>query len=364
MAARQLLGRRHPVGPPAAHLAAAVDWLVRACEKSPDGGVSYGYSLRGGWRPAYRETSGYIAVTFFELARRLGEPAHRERALAVARWLVAVQNPDGSVSNPGYDAARGIVFDTGQVLFGLLRAFEESRDEAFLAAAERAGDWLVRVADERGRWTRHTFRGVPHVYNSRVAWALLRLHALRPQPERERVARENLEFALEQQRPSGFFAQNAFVPGVPPFTHTIAYATRGLLEAGLLTGETRYVDAAARAAEAALTHLRDDGFVPGRIDEQGRAQASYCCLTGNCQLAIVWAKLHVHQGQEKLRRAAASALRYVMACQDVATANRDVRGAIAGSHPVWGGYSPFTFPNWATKFFVDAMLLASEWMDR
>lgn len=364
IAARQLLGRRHPVGTPSDHLDAAVDWLVRACERSPEGGVSYGYSLRGGWRPAYRETSGYIAVTFFELARRRSDPAQRERALAVSRWLVSVQHPDGSISNPSYDGARGIVFDTGQVLFGLLRAFEETQDETFLAAAERAGDWLVGISDESGRWTRHTHLGVPHVYNSRVAWALLRLHALRPAPERERVARANLDFALEQQRPSGLFGQNAFAPGIPAFTHTIAYATRGLLEAGLLSGDTRYVDAAIRAAEASLAHLRDDGFLPGRIDEEGRARARYCCLTGSCQLAIVWAKLYHQLGNEKLRHAAVSSLRYVMSCQDVATPDPDVRGAIAGSQPIWGGYSPFTYPNWATKFFVDAMLLAAEWMER
>ena len=32
-----------------------------------------------------------------------------------------------------------------------------------------------------------------------------------------------------------------------------------------------------------------------------------------------------------------------------------VRGAIAGSHPIWGRYSRFEFPNWAAKFFVDAV---------
>jgi hypothetical protein len=29
---------------------------------------------------------------------------------------------------------------------------------------------------------------------------------------------------------------------------------------------------------------------------------------------------------------------------------------------VWGAYSRLTFPNWPTKFFVDAMLLAREWL--
>ncbi|MBC8072612.1 MAG: hypothetical protein IAG13_30100, partial [Deltaproteobacteria bacterium] len=44
------------------------------------------------------------------------------------------------------------------------------------------------------------------------------------------------------------------------------------------------------------------------------------------------------------------------------TTDAETRGAIKGSHPIWGGYSPFTYPNWATKFFVDALLLARGWM--
>ena len=46
-----------------------------------------------------------------------------------------------------------------------------------------------------------------------------------------------------------------------------------------------------------------------------------------------------------------------MATQDLMTSNPDMRGAIKGSQPVWGRYAPMSFPNWATKFFVDAMWL-------
>ena len=32
-------------------------------------------------------------------------------------------------------------------------------------------------------------------------------------------------------------------------------------------------------------------------------------------------------------------------------------GAINGSFPLWGKYEPFAYPNWATKYFADAMML-------
>jgi hypothetical protein len=361
IAATDALGRAQPLREPRAHLDAAIAWLARAHDMGRVGGVSYGYCLRGGWRPPYRETSGYISATFFDVAERLAAPECRARAIDIAKWLCTVQNPDGSIANPRFGAG-GIVFDTGQVLEGYVRAHRETGDPAFLAAAQRAGDWLVGVADGEGRWTRNTFRGIPHVYNTRTAWPLLALAEIRPHADYERVARANLDWALSQQRAAGWFDQCGFVPDEPPYTHTIAYAIEGLLGAGLLLGDEHYVHAAQRAAQAALDHVRGDGFVPGRIDVDGRPAASYACLTGSCQLALVWARLFARSGDVRQRDAAVRALRYAMRRQPLDTADADVRGAIKGSHPVWGGYSPLAFPNWAAKFFIDAMLLSEPWL--
>ncbi|MGZ9092965.1 MAG: hypothetical protein ACXW3T_15650, partial [Rhodoplanes sp.] len=180
--------------------------------------------------------------------------------------------------------------------------------------------------------------------------------------EYRRVALANLDWALEQQVASGCFEHCAFSSGSAPFTHTIAYTLEGLLEAGLLLDDARYVDAARRGAEAALRDVRADGFVPGRIDVSGKARAVYACLVGSCQLALVWGKLHVQSKDERFRLAAVRALHYVMGCQELDTADTDVRGAIKGSQPVWAAYAPFTVPSWAAKFFVDATMQCAGWL--
>jgi len=360
LAAKDLLGVRPCTAGPEAHALAAEVWLQRAHDCSADDGVSYGYSLRGGWRPSYRETSGYIAATFFALARHRGDPAYRERALRVCRWLLEVQNADGSFSNPRFGDA-GIVFDTGQDLFGLLRAWEETGDAAFREGALRAAGWLVGIADEAGLWTRNEHLDTPHVYNTRTAWALLRANQIEYDAASERVARANLDWALEEQQPSGFFADCAFERGANPFTHTLAYTARGLLESGELLADERYLLGAQRCANATLVLLADDGFLPGEITPDGKPAASYSCLTGNCQFAVVWARLYDRTRQPMYRRAALRALDYVMRRQDIHSANPDVRGAIKGSQPIWGRHARLTFPNWATKFFVDAMMLCSRW---
>ncbi|HWH84131.1 MAG TPA: prenyltransferase/squalene oxidase repeat-containing protein [Burkholderiaceae bacterium] len=358
---------RDAIGAPAApapahgeHLLAAERWLCRAQDACGDaGGVSYGYALRGGgWRAPYPETSGYIAATFFRLGR-VRDPSYTERAQRIVRWLTTVQNRDGSFPNPRYGAG-GIVFDTGQALFGLVCGVEQSRDPALLEAARRAAAWLTGIAGADGRWTRSEHLGTPHVYNTRTAWALLRMNQLEPDARREAVARANLDWALAEQRPSGFFEHSAFRPGRAPFTHTIAYTARGLLESGALLHDRRYIDAALRCADATLAHLRGDGFLPSTLTTAGRAASSTCCLTGNCQFAIVWSRLAALAERPDYPAAARCALEYVMATQDLSTPDADVRGAIKGSQPVWGPYAPLSFPNWATKFFVDAMWLAAE----
>jgi len=360
LSANDLFGIRSRPADPEAHLRAAEEWLKRVHDQGADDGVSYGYSIRGGWLPSYRETSGYIATTFFDLARHRNDPDYRERALRICRWLLSVQNQDGSFSNPRYGDA-GIVFDTGQDLFGLIRAHEETGETVFKKGALRAADWLVDIADGRGRWTRNEHLGTPHVYNTRTAWAVLRMNQVEYSAARERAARANLDWAVSEQQASGFFDKCAFERGSAPFTHTIAYATRGLLESGELLKDGCYANAAQRCADAALKHVREDGFLPGQIAIDGRAAASYCCLTGNCQFSIVWAKLFDRTGNEEYRRAVIRAMDYVMRCQDIRTGNSNIRGAIKGSHPIWGKYAPLSFPNWPAKFFVDAMLLRNRW---
>lgn len=341
------------------HLRSAIEWLLRAADASPDDGISYGYSIQGGWRPSYRETSGYIVVTLFDLAARLGDPKFAAAARSVSRWLCEVQEHDGSIANPIYGTNRGIVFDTGQVLLAYVRAYRETGEVRFLEAAGRASSWLACRLDADGAWRRNTHLGNEHTYNARVAWAMLECHAVAPDPSLEAAARRNLDWAVSQER-DGYFKSCAFKPGVAPYTHTIAYAIRGFLESARLLGEPKYQQVAVRAADAVLRHVRDDGWIPGHIDETGAPTARYCCLTGSCQLAIIWLKLHQTTGSARYLDAAQRSLGFVMRCQDTVTSNSDVRGAIKGSHPIWGRYAPLSYPSWAAKFFIDAVLLLKE----
>jgi hypothetical protein len=351
-------GRRSDLSKPEDHLREAEAWLCRAQAASRDGGVSYGYSLRGGWRPSYPETSGYIATTFLRLAA-VRDRVYSDRAYRILNWLISIQNPDGSFSNPRY-GDQGIVFDTGQVLFGLAKGAELSGSSELLASARRAARWLTDVTDSDLRWTKNEHLNVPHVYNTRTAWALLRMNQVEFEPHREAVARSNLDWAVAEQHRSGFFHHCSFEPGRGPFTHTLAYTARGLIEAGILLNEPKYIDAGRTCAEAALLYLRQDGHLPSIIWPNGESGSTSCCLTGNCQFAIIWSRLFQLYGKPSYFDGVVRALDYVMRTQNLSTANGNIRGAIKGSNPIWGRYAPMSFPNWATKFFVDAMWLRKD----
>ena len=46
--------------------------------------------------------------------------------------------------------------------------------------------------------------------------------------------------------------------------------------------------------------------------------------------------------------------------QDIKTGNIGMRGGIKGAYPIYGWYAPFCYPNWAAKFFIDALMLEED----
>lgn len=360
--ALDLVGAAGPEYPHLDHLRAAVDWLCHAQDvrdgKSDAGGVSAGWSFEDGWLPSYPETSGYIVETFIAAARVLDRPELIDRAQRIIDWELGIQRRDGAFPGHfGEPESEPVVFNTGQIMHGMLAGFLQLHRPECLDAAVRAGHWLARVQETDGCWRQFEHHGVPHAYNTRASWALLATALIAGDMTQRTAATRNVEWALAQQRESGWFAHNAFVPGRHPFTHTIAYAVRGVLECGVLLGSSRYVDAALKAARALAKAQRRDGWLAGTYDAAWVPRASYCCLTGVAQMSINWIRCAQAAGAGELRDKARAGLAFLKRRQRVSDRDLAARGAIAGSAPIWGGYSRFEFPNWAAKFFADALMM-------
>jgi hypothetical protein len=73
-------------------------------------------------------------------------------------------------------------------------------------------------------------------------------------------------------------------------------------------------------------------------------------------MAILWLRLFNLVDDVRYLASAHKAVAFVAGTQDVETRHDGVRGAIAGSFPITGRYERFKYPNWAAKFFIDALL--------
>ena len=121
--------------------------------------------------------------------------------------------------------------------------------------------------------------------------------------------------------------------------------------------DERYLQAAERAARGMMGVLRDDGWLAGRYGDGWVTTCSYACVTGVAQMALNWLRLGQITGSGDFTAAARRAIGYVKRTQRLADEDDIVRGAIPGSAPIWGDYSRFEFPNWAAKFFADALIM-------
>ena len=349
----------------AVHLAAAIDWLCRAQDvrdgHADAGGVSAGWSFEDGWLPSYPETTGYIIETMLAASKVLQRPELVARAQRMIDWELSIQQADGAFPGHfGEPGSRPVIFNTGQIMHGMLAGYTQLQREECLSAAVRAGHWLADQQDDDGCWRKFEHNDTPHVYNTRAAWPLLATGLIAGDARLVASARRNLDWALTQQSPCGWFATNAFVPWRSPFTHTIAYAIRGLLESGVLLGEERYLEAAVMAGRGIAATQRPDGWLAGTYKDGWVADASYACLTGVAQMSLNWTRLAQATGAHELRSNARLALAYLKTVHQTEHPDPAVRGGIAGSAPIWGDYSRFEYPNWAAKFFADALMMDME----
>jgi hypothetical protein len=276
-------------------------------------------------------------------------------------WEIAIQLNSGAVMGGRYNTNPApALFNTGQVLLGwaaLLYATGESR---FRDAGLRAAEWMVSMQEPNGNWIRGNSEFAnpkATVYNVKAAWGLAEMGAATDRNDLVEAAVQNGLYAISKQRPNGWIAECCLTDADHPLTHTLAYTLQGLIGIGMLTGRNDLISAATLTADALLSLMKDDGFIPGRIDSSFEGVANWCCLTGTAQTAIVWWQLYRLTAKSEYCAGALKANRYLKAHHDVSNLDPAIRGGVPGSWPTSGGYMPFRILNWATKFFVDTLVM-------
>jgi hypothetical protein len=351
------------------HLRATTEWLLASIRKGHGGSCAY-YSPVIGWSRPYPETTGYLISTLLRLDQCFPEMGLRRTAGELGEWLLGIQLACGAWQSglfPCRGTPRPSIFNTGQVLEGLVALYGHTQDPAWLDAAVRAAHWLADGVNSSGLWDPKDYRSheTPSYY-SRVAWRMLETWRLAEDARVREAAERVLRRLIGRRQPDGTFARWGFSDSGPAFTHTIAYTLRGFLESAQLLNDWQAYGAPTVGALETLLRRAEltGGRLAGAYDDGWKPQRGFSCLTGNAQVAMCLLIFEKRFGDLRIVNGAAKLIDFVCSRQKLSSPWTGIRAAVPGSSPLWGRYMFLRYPNWAAKFHCDAIVMLLDRLDQ
>ncbi len=310
---RQVLGRVRSVQKQAATLpdrvslahlsppAKALQWVQR--HELPTGGVRVHSEHRCG----YPEVTGYLVPTLLDYGER-------ELARRLVHWLMCTQRADG-----GFPCHNGTpyVFDTGQILRGLLAASDLVAGA--LDCAERAGDYLCRQMPGEGR------EGFGNRYGG-VMPETVHLYVLPPLiAAAEKLHRPDFRSAAENC--CRYYMHHPDFLKMTSLTHFQAYELEALIELNHAESARPTLDALQKLQAA------DGGL-------RGYQGVTWTCSTGLAQLAVCWYRMGDWEPAD----------RGMLWLEQ----HQEPGGGFRGSYGAGAAYFPKEEISWAVKYYLDA----------
>ena len=278
---------------------AALNWVKEFT--LPESGIST-TSIQ---RVSYAEVTGYLIPTLldcgeFKLARQY------------ANYVQFVQRPNGSFC--GTDGGE-YVFDTGQVLKGLLRM--AILFPVYESAARKAADYILSCMTEDGS-IRSVYQGDVHHQ--------VHIYILSALKDAAHILKSSV-YLDAYERSKTFYKSSVDHLNKNDLTHFYAYALEGFLD----IGEKDFVMDHIRAL---FKRQRFDGSITAYPDK------FWVCSVGMAQLAIIAYKAGMPKEGDR-------ALDYLMQKQNPS-------GGFFGSWGLGAKYFPKEEISWAVKFLLDA----------
>ena len=129
---------------------------------------------------------------------------------------------------------------------------------------------------------------------------------------------------------------------------------RGFWEAGIILENEQ----ALTQVQTALSQLEEDWNthkeLAGMYNLDWKGDHRFICSPGHCQLAILFAKAGNHFERAQWIDIAHGLIQTILPAIRL-KGNKNKIGALPGSIPIWGPYMRGKYPNWAAKFFLDAI---------
>jgi malonyl-CoA O-methyltransferase len=281
--------------------------------------VSGGIRVHSAHTHAYPEVTGYLIPTLIDFGER-------ELAIRLIRWLISIQRADGSYFGP--DDGKPYIFDTGQVLRGLLAA-KEIIPRA-MDAARRAVDYLYKEMQDHGK------KGFRNHYSGVIPESI-HLYILPPLLKAADVF-DDRNIRLSVNNCLEFYLLHSDALRLNDLTHFLAYQLEALIDLG-------HPEPAIPVLDSLREQQKQDGFV------RGKNGASWICTPGLAQLAVCWYKTGQWQAADK-------AISWLEKHQTRS-------GGFLGSYGWRASYFPRVELSWAVKYYLDAHYLRiKSFMDR
>ncbi|MBP6891094.1 glycosyltransferase [Candidatus Parcubacteria bacterium] len=353
------LNKQNEALPEKERIRIALNWILRM--QNQDGGIASQYSLLYGRCPNFPETTGYIIPTFIKGYYFLNDQKYLDAAKKAGDWLIEIQNEKGYFCDIFYKD-RPMIFDTAQAMSGLIAIYNLDKNPKYLDAAKKAGDWLIAQQEENGSWIKNSYNKIPHTYYSRASLCLLELWLKTNEEKYKITSIKNLNWTISQQKENGFFENSSFFSDNSPALHTIAYTLEGLLKSYIILKDDqkieskKYLDAAKKTADRISLIIKKDGIPWGHYNPEWQRIKKGRCLTGLAQISEIFFLLYEQDNDINHLKNARTIIRYLKT-QQKTKGLEQFHGAIPGSDPIYGSYMPNSYPNWAVKFFIDALLL-------
>jgi hypothetical protein len=345
------------------HLDKAITWLLNQQKIQPDHGVASRVGFSFGFtkiESSYPEVTGYIITTLCDYYELFKDEKILKAAKQAADFELGLQFPDGSF--PGSVVGRSTgssVFNSAQIINGLARIYEITKDKKYLNSANRATEWIASVQDEDGSWTTHNYMGMKRVYDSKVDQSLLDVDRILKTNKYQKVTKRNFDFIFSQQKDNGWYANcdNSKDKNDIPLTHTIGYTIEGLVSCYLMNGQKSVLDSAKKVADVLKEKFEKNPVMfSGRFNKNWRDSSSSSCMTGNAQISMCWIKLF-HITKDKSYLDAAYGMINLLKNAQITSFIKNIDGAVPSSYPFWGEYNAFTINSWGVKYFADALIL-------
>jgi hypothetical protein len=334
-------------------------WIFNA--QRSDGGIPAYYSLLTGYSESYPEVTGYIIPTLYDLARATNDDRTVVTAERATQWVLSLRMSDGAFpAGLQGSETRPSVFNTGQILQGLVRACCETNRSEILRSAQNAGDWLVEMQSADGSWSGPAaYQSSAHTYYSMVAWALAELAEVADHrihgAAYAAAAERNLDWVLSHFQPTGW-VDGINLQGYPNYLHFIAYAIQGVLECGISLRRNDAIEAVRKSAWVLARKFETNKFLAGAYEPDFKDGQRFTCLTGNAQISCIWLRLYEITGDLRYLNAALKMNEMLKELLPL-RGGQGIAGGVSGSYPIWGGYQPLRYISWGCKFLADALLL-------